>query len=257
MLLSTSTPGAIQFAAAVDAFPPSCVEAVSGAVGDVNGDTKPDIVVACGDSNAVAILLNTTPTNATTATFSAQPLVATGVDPVDVALADLDGDHDVDIVSANFMDESISVLSNNGSGSFAPHADIPRPHEPAVILAVDLDGDTFPEIVTGENGDQIEVLASHAGSDFALATTIPVTAPMAITAADIDGDHDLDLAVISYDAQIVPLIYMQGTQYVGMNGLYGAQLAGGVAAGDLNGDGKPDVVVTDEAAGNVLVFLAY
>ena len=64
----------------------------SVAVGDVNGDGRPDLVVADRGSNTVAVLLNTTAAGATSPSFAVQQTFATGVAPSSVALGDLNGD---------------------------------------------------------------------------------------------------------------------------------------------------------------------
>src|SRR5262249_56821286 len=61
---------------------------LSVAVGDVNGDGKPDLVVANFNSNTVSVLLNTTPTGATTPSFAPQRTFATGTGPYSVAVGD-------------------------------------------------------------------------------------------------------------------------------------------------------------------------
>ena len=86
------------------------------AIGDVNGDGKPDLVVADAGNNAVIVL-----PGKGDGTFGAPvsySLGATPVSPASIALADLDGDGKLDIVTGNIG--SVTVLLNNGSGGFLP-----------------------------------------------------------------------------------------------------------------------------------------
>ena len=66
------------------------------AVGDVNGDGKPDLVVANCNSDTVSVLLGNG-----NGTFQAQQTFSTGFDPVSVAVGDVNGDGIPDLVVAN------------------------------------------------------------------------------------------------------------------------------------------------------------
>ena len=83
------------------------------AIGDVNGDGKPDLVVANSDGNTVSVLLGNG-----NGTFQAQQTFATGDDPYSVAVADVTGDGKPDIVVANVVSDTVSVLLGNGNGTF-------------------------------------------------------------------------------------------------------------------------------------------
>src|ERR1700681_4628954 len=92
----------------------------SVAVGDFNGDGKPDLV-ASSYYNSVSVLLNTTAPGATTPTFAAQQTFDAGKGPHYVAVADFNGDGKPDLVVANTDDNTLSVLLNTTT----PGATIP------------------------------------------------------------------------------------------------------------------------------------
>ncbi len=79
---------------------------------DINGDGKPDLIVANFGSNTVSVLLNTTAPGATTPTFATQQTFATGSDPFSVTAADINGDGKPDLVVANSASNTVSVLLN-------------------------------------------------------------------------------------------------------------------------------------------------
>ena len=72
---------------------------------------------------------------------------STGLDPRDVAAADLDGDAWLDLAVANRFSGSVSVFLNQGDGTF--HAAVPFTAGalPLALLLGTLDGDPYPDIV--------------------------------------------------------------------------------------------------------------
>jgi hypothetical protein len=121
------------------------------AVGDLNGDGKPDLVVVTRGAGAF-VLLNTTPTGATTATFSAIVEVPTDARPMSVIVADLNGDGRPDVATGNQTTLSLSVLANltpagATAPSFAGRLDLPLPAVPEAITSADMNGDGLPDLI--------------------------------------------------------------------------------------------------------------
>ncbi|MCH7702528.1 MAG: VCBS repeat-containing protein [Planctomycetes bacterium] len=73
--------------------------------------------------------------------FGAHVLYGAGNGPSSVAIGDLDGDGDADLVVANSSDDNVSVLLNNGDGTFAAHVLYGVGNGPSSVAIGDLDGD--------------------------------------------------------------------------------------------------------------------
>ena len=209
----------------------------SVAVGDVNGDHKPDVVSA-GD-NTVSVFLNT-------GDGSLQPKVdyPAGKYASSVALVDVDGDGHLDVVTANAS--TVSVLRNTGDGTFAPSRKYESGAGPYSAAGADLNGDGKPDLVVSHSErPSVSVLLNAGDGTFLVRRDYKTgTAEVPdIAVADMNGDGHPDLLTpggggISLllnagDGTFEPPLAYRGGSY------YGA-----VAVGDLNGDGRPDIAAT-------------
>ncbi len=114
----------------------------SVAVGDVNGDGKPDLVVANHGSNTVSVLLGNG-----NGSFPSQQTFATGLDPVSVAVADVNGDGKPDLIAANEFNNTVSVLLGNGNGTFQTQQTFATGIDPLSVAIADVNGDGKPDLV--------------------------------------------------------------------------------------------------------------
>lgn len=141
---NNSTPGNISFSA-------TSVINLNGSivnlkVGDLDGDSKPDLAVTQLLVNGVSVLLNTT--SGSTIAFGAPKTFLTDARPWGIDFGDLDGDGNPDIVVASIFQKSITVLNNistPGNSDFQPHI-IPTTFINRHVNIGDLDGDGKPDI---------------------------------------------------------------------------------------------------------------
>ena len=112
VLLNTTAPGATTPSFAAQQTFATGSEPYSVTAADVNGDGKPDLIVANSADSTVSVLLNTTAPGATTPSFAAQQTFATGSMPDSVTAADVNGDGKPDLIVANNTDSTVSVLLN-------------------------------------------------------------------------------------------------------------------------------------------------
>ena len=83
--------------------------------------------------------------------------------PISVAVGDLDGDSDLDLAVANYDGFNVSVLLNNGDGTFAAAVAYGTAFGPSSVAMGDLDGDSDPDLAVAnfQNSDSISVLMSR------------------------------------------------------------------------------------------------
>ena len=115
---------------------------LSIAAGDVNGDGKPDLVVANGNGNTVSVLLGNG-----NGTFQSQNTFATGAGTTTVAIADVNGDGKSDLVVACRNSWIVSVLLGNGNGSFQSQLTYAAGPTAFAAAVADVNGDGKPGLI--------------------------------------------------------------------------------------------------------------
>jgi hypothetical protein len=113
VLLDTTPPGATTPSFAPQQTFPTGFGGVAVAVGDFDGDGKPDLAVTSSSPGTVSVLLNTTAAGATTPSFAPPQTFATDANPISVAVGDFNGDGKPDLAVANANSDTVSVLLND------------------------------------------------------------------------------------------------------------------------------------------------
>ncbi len=241
-------------------FPTAGLKPHSVVIADLDGDGDADLAAANIQSNTVSVLLNSG--QATFAPAVAYPVAnipdtsALFGDPFAFGgpyldAADLDGDDDVDLAVP--AGSGVSLLRNNGDGSFGPYT-LQLTGEAAWTVAIgDVTCDGLPDLVTADyNNDSVSVLYNSGGGAFGSSATFSVVwaspgalyHPTTVALADLDGDCDLDIAVatIAYDVAIVLMNEGDGT--FGTPIPHDAEADPAIVSlDDLNADGYPDLSI--------------
>jgi VCBS repeat protein len=242
------------------------------AAGDVNGDGKIDLVATGFDDTSVLLF-----TGNGDGTFGEPATFTTGAGswPWGIALADLDGNGTLDIVTSNNNSADVSVLAGDGSGGFADAVTFPAGSFPIAVAVADVTGDGHPDIVTANAGStDVSVLAGDGALHFAAPQTLsigPDAEPRALAVADIDGDGKTDIATANAttDGSEFPPPELPGSVSIliadGVGGFASAvQLSTGagegradsVAIADVTGDGHADLVASRPNANSAAVLVA-
>jgi hypothetical protein len=234
-----------------------------------NGNTLPTGMVSFVDaSNGNAVLGTAELTSETGAGFAGSSLLpVTSQNTGNTVLtADFNGDGFPDLVILG--NDNISVLLGNGDGTFTA-APSPSNDLPGAIAVGDFNGDGIPDLAVAPVLDESnsEVLLGNGDGTFTNANGSfgngnGTATSNSIAAADFNGDGKLDLveACTSVDDQSCNLLLVLAGNGDGtFTQIFETPLsfAGSqsMAVGDFNGDGQPDVAVTNSVGNGVNVFL--
>ena len=230
----------------------------ASALGDFNGDGKPDLAVANNSSKSISVL----PGNGD-GTFGTKTDYDVGLNAFGVVITDLNGDSKLDIVADTSFasNNNVSVLLGNGNGTFQSRVDYAFSGlaQPNSILASDFNNDGKPDVVVVNgsgatvflgNGDgTLKPPVAYGSSNFATSVAV----------GDFNVDGKIDLAVSSYGS--------------GSNGVVGVMLGKGdgtffpaviyasapspfsLVKGDFNSDGKLDLATANINVDSISVLL--
>ncbi|MEI6142357.1 MAG: FG-GAP-like repeat-containing protein, partial [Mariniphaga sp.] len=261
VLRNNSTSGAVSFAAKIDLATGSRPQSVS--IGDIDGDGKPDLAVANLNSSTVSVFRNTSTSGSVS--FAAKVDFVTGTGPYSVSIGDIDGDGKPDLAVANWSSNTVSVLRNistSGDVSFATKVDFAIGSYSESVSIGDIDGDGKPDLAVANSGNStvsvlrntstIGTVSFAAKADFATGLT-----PVSVSIGDIDGDGKPDLAVANSSNTVS--VFCNTSTSGSLSFATRADFTTGhyptsVNIGDINGDGKPDLAVTNYDSGTISVF---
>jgi hypothetical protein len=236
LVVLTNSGGGI-FVAASAPFVGSGPSSVAAA--DVNGDGKVDLISADALANALTVL-----TNSGNGVFVLASSPFVGSNPLSVVAADINGDGKADLISANHgiggPENTLSVLTNNGSGGFLLSSIPSVEDDPTSVVAVDVNEDGKVDLISANDlAHTLSVLTNDGSGGFVLASS-PVVGiqPQALVPADVNGDGRLDLVTANYGESTLSVLFNTATftgsfsgSGAGLTRINASNIVGTIAAG--------------------------
>jgi FG-GAP repeat len=187
--------------------------------------------------------------------FAAGPTspVTVGTRPVALAVGDLNGDDNLDFVTANFGSDTYTPVYGNGAGGFTAGTPEDTGDGPQSIVLADFNADTRLDIaVANRNVDTVWVLLQQADGSFDQQEPIPSGGdePVAMAAGRVDANDSVDLVVangaVSATGRRYSVLLNQGTGFTPANGSpILASSAAALVPGDFDEDGALDFLSND------------
>ncbi len=270
VLRNISTPGAVNFT--VSAAIPSGAGASTpyfSALGDIDGDGLPEMVISNNGSNSISVFHNTSGGGLISFGPKVDYPTVPGTTPAGVQIADIDGDGKRDVIVLDFTVTRLEIFKNTTAAVGTPLISLAAgltvtpaggllPNPQSLIIA-DIDGDGVNDIVVGTKpgaAGWIQVFRN-----LSTPGTFSVSAPYnfanttqieGMAVGDFDGDGKPDLAVTNFGNLSVSAFRntsVPGTPSLAAGCTFPASTGVlYVAAGDLDGDGKSDLAVTNTGA---------
>jgi hypothetical protein len=186
--------------------------------------------------------------------------LAVGNFPSAVIAGNFDGNGTLDLAATNQSDNTVSILLNNGNGTFQTHVDYKTGTAPVALVVGDFNGDGILDLaVANSTAGTVSILLGNGNGTFQgkhdFSTGTGTQNPVWLAVGDFNGDGNLDLAVANETGNAISILLGNGEGSFTLKSSPTTASPASVAVGDFNGDGFLDLVVSNSTANTVSILL--
>jgi VCBS repeat-containing protein len=213
---------------------------------------------AQGEQKTIVASYQVLDSSAASASFATKVDYATGDSPLSVASADVDNDGKFDLIVANFWSDTVSVLKNNGDGTFADKVDYTTGFYscPVSVTSADVNDDGNIDLIVANGVSGVSVLINNGDGTFASrADYLAGERPYSVTSADVNNDGKIDLIVANEVSYTVSVLKNNGDGTFAAKVDYATgKMPHSVTSADVNGDALSDLIVANFDSDTVSVL---
>jgi hypothetical protein len=220
---------------------------------DFNHDGKIDIAIGSTQSNNVSVFLGN---NSTIFDNEINYVADDGVRGL--AVIDMDGDGWDDIATANRIGDNISLLNNDGTGSFLPPVNIDTGFSQETgIGAADLNNDGYIDLIVGAHESEVIVTLLNDGTGNFTVTDNESTngRPWMIALGDVNNDGHVDVASANSSSHSISILLGDGNGNLSLSNHYPVgNFPLAIDLGDIDGDGDLDFISSNYGTANFTLW---
>jgi hypothetical protein len=225
------------------------------AVGDFNGDGKPDLVTSNSFARSLSVFLGNGD-----GTFGPQTNLPMPGRTESVIAADFNGDGKLDLAAPNFEPApyTVSIFLGNGDGTFGPRNDFPTGDVPYIVVADDFNHDGKLDLAINGQFGGISLLLGNGDGTFGPMALLPTygTQSSALISVDLNADGRPDLmSTVSSTANLLSILLNNGNATFNLLPSYTLSGAFRLSSGDFNADGKTDLAVARYVDAKISILL--
>ncbi|CAF3804910.1 unnamed protein product [Rotaria sp. Silwood1] len=186
--------------------------------------------------------------------------------PQSIAVGDLNNDSQLDVIVGNYGMDNIKIFFGDANGTFLTQTIFSTGFLslPTSVVVKDLNNNNQLDIVIANSGnDNIGILFGHGNGSFDGPITYYTdigSNPQSVDIGDFNGDDQLDIVVANYGSKSVNILLKYDPRAFQSMIWYSTGTnsnPNSAAIGDLNNDGRLDIVVANRGSGNIGIFFGY